>query len=482
MTSLNLQLAHVFARHAERPALGCLGASFSYAELQARVAAIVLQLRADGLTAGDRVGLHLSRGPDLIAALLACLQEGLCFVPLEPEFPLDRLQGIADDACLHRIIQDEQPSRSLAPSLRLRPGLAAMPEPLVLDDQLPAYMMFTSGSTGKPKGVVIGRAALSNFLDAAARRVGIGPDTRWLFTTTPAFDISLLEMLGPLWVGGYVEVVCAPAHKDPVALLQLLDSRPDLNTLQATPAFWRMLLKAGWQGREGLTALCGGEALDATLAARLSESVGQLWNCYGPTEATVWSMMAPVEQPLADHGVRLKQSLDGYRHWVLDENGNDIGPGGEGELCIEGVSLAQGYWQRSDLNEQAFISWQGRRLYRTGDRVRRIGDEELQYLGRRDDQIKLRGFRIELGEIEANLRRIEGVQDAAVRLLGKGDEACLVGYVETRGEGAPGRVQIRRALHLSLPHYMVPSRIVLLDSLPKTPSGKIDRKRLPEPV
>jgi len=482
MRSLNEHFTDVFLRHGDRPALGCLGASFSYAELHARVAAIVLQLRVNGRVPGDRVGLHLTRGPDLIAALLACLHEGLCFVPLEPEFPLERLQGIADDACLQQVIQDEQPSRPLTRSLRLEPGLATMPEPPVLDGQLPAYMMFTSGSTGKPKGVVIDRAALGNFLDAATRRVGVGPDTRWLFTTTPAFDISLLEMLGPLWVGGCVEVICAPAHKDPVALVQLLDSRPDLNTLQATPAFWRMLLQAGWKGRKGLVALCGGEALDATLAARLGNLVGQLWNCYGPTEATVWSMMAPVRRPLAGHGVPLSQSLDGYRHWVVDESGNEIEPGGQGELCIEGVSLAQGYWQRGDLSDRAFIHWQGKRLYRTGDRVRRLAEDEFQYLGRRDDQIKLRGFRIELGEIEANLRRIDGVEDAAVRLVGEGDEACLVGYVVTRGRGAPGRVQIRRALQLSLPHYMIPGRIVLLESLPKTPSGKIDRKRLPEPV
>lgn len=478
MSLLNQHFADVFARHATRPALGCLGASFSYVELQARVAAIVLQLRAEGLAAGDRVGLHLSRGPDYIAALLACLHEGLCFVPLEPEFPLERLQGIADDAQLHRVLQDEQAQRSLSPSLRLKPGLAVMPERQILDDQLPAYMMFTSGSTGKPKGVVVGRVALANFLAAATRRIGVGPQTRWLFTTTPAFDISLLEMLGPLWVGGYVEVVCAPAHKDPVALLELLDSRADLNTLQATPAFWRMLLKAGWQGRADLVALCGGEALDRTLAARLGESVGQLWNCYGPTEATIWSMIAPVDLS-ATQGFSLRQSLDGYRHWVLDENGQNVEPGEDGELCIEGASLAQGYWQCAELSDKAFISWRGRRLYRTGDRVRQLGNDEFQYLGRQDDQIKLRGFRIELGEIEANLRQIEGVQDAAVRLLGSGDEACLVGYVETRFKNAPGRVQIRRALHLSLPHYMIPSRIVMLDALPKTPSGKIDRKRLP---
>ncbi|MEK0364304.1 amino acid adenylation domain-containing protein [Pseudomonas sp. CBC3] len=481
MSTINAHFADVFARHAARPALGCLGASFSYAELHTRVAAIVLQLRERGLVAGDRVGLHLNRGPDLIATLLACLHEGLCFVPLEPDFPLERLQGIADDAQVRWIIQDEQAPRALTPSLRLQPGLAQMPEPPRLDERVPAYMMFTSGSTGKPKGVIIERAALSNFLNAATRRIGVSTATRWLFTTTPAFDIALLEMLGPLWSGGYVEVVCAPAHKDPVALLQLLESRPDLNTLQATPAFWRMLLKAGWQGRAKLVALCGGEALDVDLAMRLGGMVGQLWNCYGPTEATVWSMMSSVELPLGEQGVRLRQSLDGYRHLVLDEQGIDVAPGDEGELCIEGPSLAQGYWQRSDLTEQAFIAWQGRRLYRTGDRVRRIGEDEFQYRGRRDDQIKLRGFRIELGEIEASLRRIDGVLEAAVRLLGEGDEACLVGYVELRNAG-PTRLEIRRQLQRGLPHYMIPSRIVLLDSLPKTASGKIDRKRLPEPV
>ncbi|WP_312256220.1 amino acid adenylation domain-containing protein [Stutzerimonas nitrititolerans] len=478
MSEFNRHLADVFIRHAEQPALSCLGASFSYAELQARVGAIVLQLRRQGLVAGDRVGLHLGRGPDLIASLLACLHEGLCFVPMEPDFPLERLQGIAEDAQLQLVIQDEQVARALSPSFCLQPGLAEMPQAVSVDDRLPAYMMFTSGSTGKPKGVVIGRAALANFLDAASRRIGLDSTTRWLFTTTPAFDISLLEMLGPLWVGGSLEVVCAPTHKDPVALLQLLENRPEINTLQATPAFWRMLLKVGWSGRANLTALCGGEALDATLAARLCGCVGQLWNCYGPTEATIWSMMGTVQVTSDEPCVRLAQTLEGYRHWVLDEQGAETE---EGELCIEGRSLADGYWQRDDLTEQAFVSWQGRRLYRTGDRVRRVAEDAFQYLGRRDDQIKLRGFRIELGEIEAALRSIEGVQDAAVRLLGEGEEASLVGYVELREDG-PGRMQIRRMLQRNLPHYMIPGRIVRLPTLPKTASGKIDRKRLPEPV
>ncbi|QGW22471.1 amino acid adenylation domain-containing protein [Stutzerimonas degradans] len=481
MHALERHFTEQFQHHAVRPALGGLGDSFSYAELQARVAAIAMQLRQCGLRAGERVGIHLQRSPDLVASVLACLREGLCFVPLEPEFPHERLQGIATDAQLNLVLQD-QPVAFAQPTWQLRPGLAGELEWPEQDERLPAYMMFTSGSTGRPKGVVINRAALANFLAAATARLGIGPATRWLFTTTPAFDISLLEMLGPLWSGGYVEVICAPTHKDPVELLQVLARRSDLNTLQATPAFWRMLLKAGWQGRPGLRALCGGEALDATLATRLGGCVGELWNCYGPTEATVWSLMARVELPLEEGGVLLRQSLDGYRHWLLDEHGEAVALGDEGELCIEGPSLADGYWQREDLTAQAFIDWHGRRLYRTGDRARRVGEDVYLYCGRRDEQIKLRGFRIELGEIEASLRRLAGVQDAAVRLHGEGDEACLVGYVELREAGALSRVAIRRELQLSLPHYMVPGRIVLLECLPKTASGKIDRKRLVEVV
>lgn len=479
---LSAHLAQVFAEHADAMALGWAGECYSYARLAARTAAIAAQLTAQGVPPGARVGLYLQRSADLLAATLACLHNGLCFVSLDPEFPLERLQGIADDAELALVLQDAGGQGSFAmPSLHLRAGEGGELSWPALDEQLPAYMMFTSGSTGRPKGVVISRRALANFLSAASRRLELGSATRWLFITTPAFDISLLEMLGPLWAGGALEVVGNPAHKDPDALLALLAAHPEINCLQATPAFWRMLLKAGWPGRAGLAALCGGEALDAPLAERLAPLVGQLWNCYGPTEATVWSLMARVQLPLGEQGVLLRQSLDGYRHWVLDEAGAALAIGGEGELCIEGPSLASGYWARADLTAQSFITWQGRQLYRSGDRVQRVAEDAYRYLGRRDEQIKLRGFRIELGEIEVCLRRIDGVQDAAVRLHGSGDEACLVAYVELREGDSLGRMTIRRALQQRLPHYMIPGRILLLDSLPKTASGKLDRKRLPAP-
>ncbi|MGX5219665.1 amino acid adenylation domain-containing protein [Pseudomonas segetis] len=474
--------AQVFSQHAGFTAMGCGAEVLSYQDLASRTATIAAQLTRGGVTPGSRIGLHLQRGPDLIAAILACLHNGLCFVPLDPEFPPQRLQDIAQDADLTLVLQDTHgEGRFAMPSLYLQTAEADEAARLswpAFAGRSPAYMMFTSGSTGRPKGVVISRHALANFLFAASSRLGLSAATRWLFITTPAFDISLLEMLGPLWAGGALEVVGSPAHKDPDALLAVLAEHHEINTLQATPAFWRMLLKTGWQGRAGLIALCGGEALDATLAENLAPRVSQLWNCYGPTEATVWSMMAPVHLPIGAEGILLSHSLEGYRHWVLADSGAELVAADEGELCIEGPSLANGYWARDDLSAQSFIGWQGRQLYRTGDRVQRIGEDAYRYLGRLDEQVKLRGFRIELGEIEACLRAIDGVQDAAVKLQGIADEAYLVAYIELGKGVCIGRMTIRRVLQQRLPHYMIPSRILLLDSMPKTASGKLDRKSL----
>jgi len=450
--------------------------------------ALANQLRARGVKPGDSVAVALPRSVFLTLALHGIVEAGAAWLPLDTGYPDDRLQMMLEDARPSLLIttDDQRPRFShLSVEVFSYNTLfsAEGSEPLNLSaPEQTAYIIFTSGSTGRPKGVVIGRAALAGFLDAATRRIDLSPAARWLFITTPAFDISLLEMLGPLWVGGYVEVACAPGNKDPVALAAWLAARSDLDVLQATPAFWRMLLAAGWPGNQRLLALCGGEALDATLAERLAGCVGQLWNCYGPTEATVWSMMARVESPPATGGVPLAGTLEGYGHLVLDEAGCEVQIGDEGELCIAGRSLAEGYWARDELTAAAFINHAGRRLYRTGDRVQWLGADRFAYRGRQDDQIKLRGFRIELGEVEAALRAIAGVRDAAVRLLGRGEQAGLVAYVVPVAGAELTRVGIRRALLQQLPAYMVPAKIMLLDDLPRTASGKIDRKRLPEHV
>ena len=483
---LGVRLARVLEGTPLAPAIGMDGHWLSYGELDARVGQIAASLR--GLGVGERVGLYLTRSPDLVASLLACLRLGLCFVPLEPDFPVERLQGIARQARLSAVLCDEVegcpefgcPLRPLSHVNNEAQSSEDCAWPQV-DDALAAYMMFTSGSTGEPKGVVISRRALLCFLDGIRERLGLSPSCHWLFITTPAFDISLLEMLGPLWGGGRITVADNGHNKDPLGMMALLAADFSINWLQATPACWRMLLKAGWQGSDSLTALCGGEALDPGLAEQLCARTRRLWNCYGPTEATVWSLVSEVHMPLADGRIRIGHSLPGYRHWVLDGAGQPVAEGEEGELCIESPALCEGYWRKPALTAAAFLRLDTHRLYRTGDRVRQLGCDQFLYLGRRDDQIKLRGFRIELGEVEAGLRRQAGVQEAAVRLIGEGDDAMLVGYVEAKSGITLNRLALRKGLQASLPHYMVPARIILLDALPKTGSGKLDRKALPLP-
>ncbi|MGY6037326.1 amino acid adenylation domain-containing protein [Aeromonas sp. AE23HZ002T15] len=483
---LGVRLARVLGGTPLAPAIAMNGHWLSYGELDSRVGQIAASLR--GLGVGERVGLYLTRTPDLVASLLACLCLGLCFVPLEPDFPVERLQGIARQARLSAVLCDDVegcpefgcPLRPLSHVSNEAQGGEACAWPQV-DDALAAYMMFTSGSTGEPKGVVISRRALLCFLDGIRERLGLSPSCHWLFITTPAFDISLLEMLGPLWGGGRLTVADNGHNKDPLGMMALLAADFSINWLQATPACWRMLLKAGWQGSDSLTALCGGEALDAGLAEQLCARTQRLWNCYGPTEATVWSLVSEVRMPLADGRIRIGNSLPGYRHWVLDGAGQPVAEGEEGELCIESPALCEGYWRKPALTAAAFLRLDTHRLYRTGDRVRQLGCDQFLYLGRRDDQIKLRGFRIELGEVEAGLRRQAGVQEAAVRLIGEGDDAMLVGYVEAKSGITLNRLAMRKGLQASLPHYMVPARIILLDALPKTGSGKLDRKALPLP-
>ncbi|MBG0749923.1 MULTISPECIES: amino acid adenylation domain-containing protein [Pectobacterium] len=464
----------------------------SYRELLQRVALIQQMLAAQGITAGQRVGLHLSRQPDTVAALLACVFSQVAFVPLEPDFPGERLQAIQQEAMLAAVLQDSYTGGSLTfdcPILNLSDlpysasdTTASVQLAQAGGPETAAYMMFTSGSTGKPKGVVIGQRALQTFIHASVERLVLTDKANWLLITTLAFDISMLEVFGPLWAGGVLHLTTHEEYKDPQAVAAYLQARPEINVLQATPAFWRMMFKAGWQGKPDLVALCGGEALDLRLAQRLVSRCRTLWNCYGPTEATIWSQMAQIDGATLEnqHTVALGNTLAGYQHLVIDDDRHPLAEGMVGELCILGEALSSGYWQRDDLTQDRFIQQveSGQRMYRTGDKVRLLADDRYQYLGRFDDQVKLRGFRIELGEIEAQMKRIEQVQDAAVKLQGEGDEAVLVGYVEYKPGSEMTKLALRKQLHQFLPAYMVPGRIVVLDKLPKTGSGKVDRKRL----
>jgi acyl-coenzyme A synthetase/AMP-(fatty) acid ligase/acyl carrier protein len=252
--------------------------------------------------------------------------------------------------------------------------------------------------------------------------------------------------------------------------------------MQATPATWRMLVSAEWEGAPGMRALCGGEALPADLASAVRSRVGALWNVYGPTETTIWSMSQPVRGDSAGGQVPIGRPVANTRVYVLDGAGEPVPMGVSGELYIGGAGVVRGYLERPEQTAERFVAdpfggEPGARLYRTGDLARWRADGAIEYLGRLDFQVKIRGFRIELGEIEARLAEHPGVRDVVVMARAGTDEQRLVAYVVGSVDAEGLRAHLRR----SLPEYMVPSAFVVLDALPLTPNGKLDRKSLPAP-
>ncbi|HEX2188742.1 MAG TPA: non-ribosomal peptide synthetase, partial [Longimicrobiaceae bacterium] len=346
-----------------------------------------------------------------------------------------------------------------------------------------AYAIYTSGSTGRPKGVMVPHGAVVNFLHAMRERPGVSAEDVLLAVTTPAFDISVLELFLPLTVGARVVVADRETAADPVALAELL-ARSGATVMQATPATWKMLLFAGWEGDRRLRVLCGGEALSPTVAELLRERSAGVWNLYGPTETTVWSTAQPVDR---SGPVPVGRPVANTRAYVLDAGLEPVPVGVPGELYLAGAGVARGYLGRPGLTAERFLpepfgAAEGGRMYRTGDRARWREDGALELLGRTDQQVKVRGFRVEPGEVEAALVAHPGVREAAVAAHEDDTgEARLVAYVVEEADAPDDAPELRRWLHERLPDYMVPSLFVGLDALPRTANGKLDRRALPAP-
>jgi amino acid adenylation domain-containing protein len=345
------------------------------------------------------------------------------------------------------------------------------------------YVIYTSGSTGRPKGVMVEHRQVVNFLWSMREEPGLGSEDRMLAVTTLSFDIAGLELLGPLVVGGVVEIASREEAVDGRRLVARLRGS-GATVMQATPATWRMVIEAGWEGGEGLKVLCGGEALSRGLAEELVRRGGEVWNLYGPTETTVWSTVSRVRAEELAEGratVGLGRPIANTQVWVLDERMGEVGRGAIGELWIGGAGVARGYLGQEELTRERFVADErssSGRLYRTGDLVRESGGGRLEYVGRADHQVKVRGYRIELGEVEAALREQGGVREAVVVATGEGEEKRLVGYVVGDGRWETGGA-LRAGVRERLPEYMVPAVVVRLDELPLTPNGKVDRKALP---
>jgi amino acid adenylation domain-containing protein/non-ribosomal peptide synthase protein (TIGR01720 family) len=473
-----------------KAACECRGRVLTYSETAALAGKTASALREAGVGEGAWVGVGLERSERLPAVLLGIMSVGAAYVPLDPEFPEARRQYMVADAELAAAFVESSGGEYLPPStLRLtdadinrQPLSDWHPGPdLAAGDRL-AYVLYTSGSTGLPKGVKLGHRGLTNFLFSMANEPGMDGDDVCLAVSSLAFDISGLELLLPLMVGGKTVVAARNEALDGLKLADRL-SRGDITVMQATPATWQMLFEAGWTGTPGLKALCGGEGLPRELADKLLGATAELWNLYGPTETTIWSTVARVTP--GDEPIHLGRPIANTIVYILNSGGMPCPIDVAGELCIGGDGLAVGYHHRDDLTAERFFQWTPPgethpiRLYRTGDLAFSRSDGNLGFLGREDFQVKIRGHRIELGEIEQALLELTGVRRAVVVAFGETTSRSLAAYVVMEpGHTAPNW---REALARRLPAYMIPSRIVLLAALPLTPNGKVDRKALPAP-
>ncbi|WP_233512736.1 non-ribosomal peptide synthetase [Micromonospora deserti] len=461
----------------------------SYADLDAYAESLAARLRANGAGPERIVAVAVPRTADLPVALLAVLKSGAAYLPLDLDYPGDRIVYMLADAapvCVltTREAADRLPDTAVPRLLLDRPptdlaGIPAVPAAPVN----PAYVIYTSGSTGRPKGVVVSHAALVNFLLSMRDRFALRGADRLLAVTTIGFDIAALELYLPLLCGAAVVIADKAAVRDPGALLDLA-RRSGATIMQATPTLWQALLAEPDHLPSGLRMLVGGEALPAPLAATMHRRAANVTNLYGPTESTIWSTAADVTD--SGGAPPIGAPIRNTQVFVLDAALRPVPPGVAGELYIAGAGLARGYLGRPGLTAERFVAnpfgAPGERMYRTGDLVRWRRDGQLEFLGRVDHQVKLRGFRIELGEIESVLGAHPSVAEA--RMVVREDRPGhkqLVAYLVPRHCGAPDSRQLREHLAARLPEYMLPAAFVTLKALPLTPNGKLDRDALPVP-
>ncbi|MFJ8313022.1 MULTISPECIES: amino acid adenylation domain-containing protein [unclassified Streptomyces] len=498
-TTLPEEFQRQAARTPDAVAVVSGGTELSYREVNERANRLARELIARGAGPERLVALALPRSESMVVALLAVLKSGAAYLPVDPAHPSERIALILGDAAPALLVTDTATA-------------GALPDPdvprLILDDPAtatavaahsvadlgdsdraapllaghPAYVLYTSGSTGRPKGVMIEHRNLMNFLLSMRERFPMGRADRLLAVTTWSFDIAGLELYVPLLSGAGVVIGGDGVVLDPTALTALIE-RAGVTVMQATPALWQELVLRDPEAVRGLRVLVGGEALSQSLADTLTHHAAQVTNLYGPTETTIWSTAAELTP---GEPVTLGRPVWNTGVLVLDAGLRPVPVGVAGELYVMGAGLARGYVGRPDLTASRFVACpfgpEGTRMYRTGDVVRWSPDGRLVFTGRADEQVKVRGFRVEPGEVEAVLLRHPSVGRAVV--VARSDGAgggVLVAYVVAAAEspGVDGGV-VREFVARSLPEYMVPVTVVL-DALPLTPSGKVDRRALPAP-
>ncbi|MCL7458335.1 non-ribosomal peptide synthetase [Micromonospora echinofusca] len=479
-----------------RLAVICGEQRLTYGELDARSNRLAHLLADRGVGADVRVALCLPPGIDLVVGMLAVLKAGGCYLPVDPGFPSARIAFLLDDADVAVVLGDDAtPAAATAgrPVVRLgtqqaREQLAAWPETPPADPSDTGrlgYILYTSGSTGEPKGVAVPEAAVGNLLRSVGRYVTLGPGDTALASSAPIFDISTIEIFLPLVNGARVVVATRDQSRSPAEMVRLIDAY-DVRFVQATPTAWRPLTDALTAGgrRERLQALTGGEPLTPDLAARMTAVAGQVINGYGPTETTIYSTFARITDP-AD--VTIGGPVDDTTLYVVDARDRLVPAGVPGELLIGGRGVARGYLNRPELTGQLFVpdTWgpatPGGTVYRTGDLVWWAPDGRLRPIGRIDAQLKVRGHRIEPREVEARLDAHPDVTACVVRAREFGpDDTRLVAFVVTRDGRPLSLADLRAWCADTLPEYLVPTVCLTLSELPRTGTGKLDERALPD--
>lgn len=503
-TPIHKLIAQTANRYPDKTAIQYNKYTVSYQYLDEATNQLAHYLIHEGIGVGNIVGIFMDRSPEMLITILAVLNAGAAYLPIDPEYPSERIKFMLVDSSANMLITSKKRDTPLKnrikkilieDALTMSKHYAKTETNISISGDSLAYVLYTSGSTGQPKGVLIEHHNLVNFLYSMLNKPGISRDDILLAVSTISFDIAGLELFLPLIAGAMILMADTTTVRDGRALLDLLINEK-VSIMQATPSTWQMLLNAGWDEALPLKILCGGEVLSKGLAETLLSKGRELWNMYGPTETTIWST---IKQITDTENITIGQPIQNTNVYILDEYLKPVAEGVIGEIYIAGDGVARGYLNRPELTLEKFVKNPFNKIgntfmYRTGDLGMFRENSEIQFLGRSDQQVKVRGHRIELSEIEYALNTIEDIQEAVVIVRGYNPaDQQLVAYVvpqSTKLLAIESKVinleeQIRKwkqQIQIKLPAYMIPNNIIVLPKLPLTPNAKIDKNALPEPV
>jgi amino acid adenylation domain-containing protein len=470
----------------------------TYRELEISTNQVNAFLHTKNITKGDVIAVAMDRSIPMAACLLAIMKAGGTYLPVDPNLPIERIAYILEDSSAKKIIVSkkyeelfaEYTDKIIFDDIWLNRSDYPEDFPSVdtdCDDLI--YIIYTSGSTGHPKGVGVSHKGLINLLLYRLTAPGVTENDNMLGLTTMSFDIAQEELYLPLISGALLTIVDMEITRDGSALLEIVKTE-HITLMQATPYIWQMMLESGWDTPLPIKIFCGGEALTNELAGKLLDRCSEVWNMYGPTETTICTTVKKITD--SKELITIGKPIENARVYILDENLNKVMPGIEGELYISGVGVTKGYINRPELTAEKFIEDKfstipGEKMYKTGDLGRLLQNGEIQFIGRKDNQIKLRGYRIEKEEIEYQLKLQDGIKDALVTVYEDSvKNARLVAYLTLRkqlnDDDIAGLIDnCKNELKKALPEHMVPANYEVIAEMPLLPSGKINLKALPKP-